>query len=144
MNDVDVYFFNESYSPVTISSNCFIGSILVPKHHAAVLDMNSVLTIAPDSSSESQWMKKVPSAELSRSAYAHRREYVHQVLDIPNSPTLLKNPDITRQLVGLIMIFWNVFYREGIAGEQMRSNIRSIHPKGCCLSDSKIDLSTLA
>ena len=115
-NNVEIYFFNEWYSPVTISSNCVIGSILVPKYHPPVVDVNSVLTIAPDSSSESLWKINVPSAELSRAAYAHRREYVHQVLDISNNPTLLSNPDITGRFVDLIIIFWNVFYREGNCG----------------------------
>ena len=40
----------------------------------------------------------------------------YQVLDVPNSPSLSDNPDITGQLVDLIMIFWNVFYREGNCG----------------------------
>ena len=61
-NDVEIYFFNESSSPVTISSNWVIGSISVPEHHPAVIDMTSVLTLAQDSSSESLWMNNVPSA----------------------------------------------------------------------------------
>ena len=44
-NDIDVYFFNESHSLVDIGSNCIISSILIPEHHGAVIDMNSVLTI---------------------------------------------------------------------------------------------------
>ena len=54
--DVEIYLFNESFSPVTIDSNCVIGSISVPEHHPSVIDMTSVLTIAPDSSSESLWI----------------------------------------------------------------------------------------
>ena len=61
-------------------------------------------------------MNNVFSAELSRAAHAHRREHVHQVLDISNNPTLIKYPDVTSQLVDLIMIFWNVFYRDGNCG----------------------------
>ena len=115
-NYSDVYFFNETDSPLTISSNCAIGNISIPESHAAVVDMNCVMTIASDSNQESLWMNNIPSAQLSRSAYAHRQEYIHQVLDIPNSLTLLANPDIIGQLVDLIMIFWNVFYREGNCG----------------------------
>ena len=115
-NDVENYFFNESFSRVTISSNCVIGSISVPEHHPAVVDMTSVLTIAPDCFSESLWMNNVPSAELSRKAHAHKREHVHQVLDISNNPTLLKHLDIAGQLFDLIMIFLDVFYRDGNCG----------------------------
>ena len=115
-NNVEIYFFNESFSPVTISSNCVIGSISVPEHHPSVVDMTSVLTIAPDSSSESLWMNNVPSAELSRAAHAHRQEHVQQVLDIAHNPTLLEHPNIASKLVDLVMIFWNVFYRDGNCG----------------------------
>ena len=52
-NDIEIYFFNESHSPVTISSNWVIGNVSVPEHHPAVIDMTSVMTIAPDSSATS-------------------------------------------------------------------------------------------
>ena len=93
-NDVEIYFFNESLSPVTISSNCVIGNVSVPEHHPSVVDMTSVLTIAPDSSTTSNWMNNVPSAELSRVAHAHQREYVQQVLDLANDLTLKKNQSL--------------------------------------------------
>ena len=67
------------------------------------------MTIAADSGPEATWLNNTPSAELSCSAHARRREYVYQVLDVPNSPSLQENPDITGQLVDLIMIIWNVF-----------------------------------
>ena len=118
-NDVEIYFFNESFSPVTISSNCVIGSILVPEHHPSVVDMTSGLTIAPDSSSESLWMNNVPLAELSHAAHAHRCEHVHLVLDISNNPTLLKHPNIAGQLIDLIMIFWN-FFTEMVIVEELK------------------------
>ena len=74
------------------------------------------MTTAPDSSSTSAWMNNVPSAELSRVAHANRNKYVQQVLDLANNLTLTKNPNIAGQLVDLIMIFWNVFYRDGNCG----------------------------
>ena len=37
-------------------------------------------------------------------------------MDAPNSPGLQANPNIAAQLTDLIMIFWNVFYREGNCG----------------------------
>ena len=43
-NDIDVYFFNKSNTPITIGSNCVIGSINVPEFHAEVVDMSSVMT----------------------------------------------------------------------------------------------------
>ena len=110
--DVDVYFFNETNTPITISSNCVIGFINIPESHADVVDMNNVMTIAADSGPETTWLNNIPYAELPCSAHAHRREYVYQVLDVPSSPSLSENPDITGQLVDLIMIFWIVFYRE--------------------------------
>ena len=82
-----------------------IGSIIIPESHATVVGMNSVMTIAPDSSSENSWLNNTPSAKLTHSALAYHREYVLKVLDIPNSPALQANPDITGQLVDLIMIF---------------------------------------
>ena len=93
-----------------------IGSISVPEHYSPVVDMTSVLTITPDSSSESLWMNNVPSAELSRASHAHRQKYVEQVLDISNNSTLSKHPNIAGQLIDLLMIFWNVFYKEGNCG----------------------------
>ena len=115
-NDVDVYFFNETNTPITISSNCVIGSINIPEFHAEVVAMNNVMTIAADSGPEATWLKNTPTAKLPRSAHANQREYVYQVLDVPSSPSLSENPDITGQLVDLIMIYWNVFYREGNCG----------------------------
>ena len=91
-NDAENYFFNESFSPVTISSNCVIGNISVLEHYPSVVDMTSVLTIAPDSSSKSLWMNNVPSVKLSSAAHAHRREHVQQVLGIVNNRTWLKHP----------------------------------------------------
>ena len=38
-NEVEVYFFNESPHSVTISSNCDIGTILIPEHHRSVINM---------------------------------------------------------------------------------------------------------
>ena len=86
---------------------------MIPESHAKVVDMNSVMTIASDSPSETSWLNNTSSAKLKHSDFAHRKEYILKVLDVPNSPALWANPDITRQLVDLIMIFWNVFYREG-------------------------------
>ena len=71
---IEIYFFNELDTPVTISSNCLIGNIFVPEHHSTTIDMNSVLTIASDNSPDSSWMNNIPASELSRAAYAHRRE----------------------------------------------------------------------
>ena len=116
-NDVDVYFFNKTKTPIAINGNCIIGLINTPESHADVVDMSNVMTIAADSGLETTWLNNTPSAELPRSAHAHRREYVYQVLDVPGSPSLSENPDITGQLVDLIMIFWNVFYREGNCGD---------------------------
>ena len=78
--------------------------------------MNSVMTIVQDSSSETLCLNNTPSAELSRSALAHYREYVHKVLNVPNSPPLQQNPDIMGRLVDMILIFWNIFYQEGNCG----------------------------
>ena len=115
-NELDVFFFNESKVPVTISSNCIIGSIEIPVSHAKVVDMNDVMTIGSDSSPDASWLNNTPSAKLKRSDFTRRKEYVIKVIDAPNSPALQANPDITGQLVDLIMIFWNVFYREGNCG----------------------------
>ena len=69
--------------------------------------------VAEDSSPEATWLNNIPSAELPLSAFAHRREYVYQVLDVPNSPSLQENPDNTGQLVDLIMIFLECFLPRG-------------------------------
>ena len=45
---LNVYFFNESEVPLTISGNCIIGSTMIPESNAKVVDMNNVMTIAPD------------------------------------------------------------------------------------------------
>ena len=103
-------FFNESNTPFTISGNCVIGFIDVPESHAEVVNMRNVMTIASNSSPEATWLNNTSSAELPCFAFAHRSEYVYHVLDVPNSPSLQENPDVTGQLVDLIMIFWNVFY----------------------------------
>ena len=115
-NELNVYFFNESDFPLTISSNCIIGSIKVPEPHAKVVDISDVMTIAPSTSPDASWLNNVPSAKLKNSDFMLRKEYVTKVLDAPNSPALQANPDIAAQLVDLIMIFWNVFYREGNCG----------------------------
>ena len=115
-NNIDVYFLNESNTPITIRSNCVIELINIPESHAEVIDMSNVMIIASDSSPKTTWVNNTPSAELHHFAFAHRREYVDQVLDVPNSPSLQENSDITGQLVDLIMSFWNVFYREGNCG----------------------------
>ena len=47
-NEVEIYFFNESPYPVTISSNCIIGKISIPEHHPSVIDMTRVMTIAEE------------------------------------------------------------------------------------------------
>ena len=39
-NELNVYFFNESEVPVTISRNCIIGSIAIPTSHPKVVDMS--------------------------------------------------------------------------------------------------------
>ena len=75
---IDVFFFNETNTPLTISGNCVIGFINVPESHADVVDMSNVMTIATDSGPETTWLNNTPSAELSRSAHAHQREYVYQ------------------------------------------------------------------
>ena len=60
-NKLNVYFFNESEVPVTISSNCIIGSIAIPASHPKVVDMSDVMTIGPDTSPDASWLNNVPS-----------------------------------------------------------------------------------
>ena len=115
-DEVEIYFFNELDTPITISSNCLIGSIFIPKHHSISIDMNSILTIAPDDSTDPSWMNNTLSSDLPRSAYSLRRRYVCQVLNTNNNPTLIAHPLIATQLIDLIMSFWNLFYREGNCG----------------------------
>ena len=114
-NELNVYFFNESDVPLTISGNCIIGSIMIPEPHATIVDMNSVMTIVM-TSSETFCSNNTPSAKHAHSALAHGREYVLKVFDIPNSPTLQANPNITGQLVDLIMIFGMFFTEKVIVG----------------------------
>ena len=104
-DEVEVYFFNESPSPVTISSNCVIGSVSIPEHHPSVIDMTSVMTIAEDPSLPSDWMNNTPSAKLPQTSHSRRREYVWKVLDLANNTTLKEHPNISNQLTDLIMIF---------------------------------------
>ena len=115
-NEVNVYFFNESDVPITISNNCVIGSITIPEPHAITVDLNQVMTIESDPSQEKLWLNNVPSNKLSRSSVLHRREYISKILDIPNTPALQQNADIAEQIVSLILEFWDVFYREGNCG----------------------------
>ena len=63
-NDVEIYFFNESQTPVTISSNCIIGSVSIPEYHPSVIDMTNVMTIAEESRKLSYWINNTPSAKL--------------------------------------------------------------------------------
>ena len=105
-NEVEIYFFNDSQHPVTISSNYIIGSVSIPEHHPSVIDMTNVMTIAEESQKPSDWMNNTPSAKLTPSSHNQRRDYVRQVLDFHNNSTLQKNPNIANQLIDLIMIFW--------------------------------------
>ena len=109
-NEVEVYFFNESSHPVTISSNCDIGNVLIPEHHPSVINMTKVMTIAEKPSKPSDWMSNVPSNKLTPTSHEKRREYVRQVLDFCNNPILQKNSRTAGQIIDLIMSFWNVFY----------------------------------
>ena len=115
-NEVNVYFFNESNAPLTISSNCIIGSIVIPESHPVVIDMNNVMTIEPDSSAETSWLNNVPTNKLSLSSKAHRREYVREILNVPSSPPLQEHPNVVEQILDLILSFWDIFYREGNCG----------------------------
>ena len=115
-NEVEVYFFNESSHPVTISSNCIIGNVLIPEHHPSVINMTKVMTIAENPTKSSDWMNNTPSAKLTPTSHERRREYVRQVLDFHNNPILQKNSRIAGQIIDLIMIFWSVFYRDGNCG----------------------------
>ena len=115
-NEVNVYFFNESNAPLTISSNCIIGSIVIPESHPVVIDMNTVMTIGPDSSAETSWLNNVPTNKLSLSSKTHRREYVREVLNVPSSPPLQEHPTVVEQILDLILSFWDIFYREGNCG----------------------------
>ena len=115
-NEVNVYFFNESDTPLTISNNCIIGSITIPEPHAVAIDMDHVMTLGPDSSQETLWLNNTPSEKLPKSLLSQRREYVHQILDTSNNPLLQQGSDVTEHLVSLILKFWDVFYREGNCG----------------------------
>ena len=115
-NEVEIYFFNESQSPVTLSSNCVIGNVSILEHHPSIIDMTSVMTITEDSSPTSDWMNNTPLAKLSPASHTRRCEYVRQVLDLSNNSTLKENLNIANQLIDLIMFFWSVFYREGNCG----------------------------
>ena len=115
-NEVEIYFFNESSHPVTISSNCVIGNILIPEHHPSAIDMTKVMTIAENPLPPSDWMNNTPSAKLTPSSHEKRREYIRQVLNFYNNPILQKNSRIAGQIIDLIMIFWSVFYRDGNCG----------------------------
>ena len=115
-NEIEIYFFNESSHPVTISSNCVISNILIPEHHPSVINMTKVMTVAENPSKPSDWMNNTPSAKLTPSSHEKRREYVRQVLDFYNNPILQKNSRIAGQIIDLIMIFWSVFYRDGNCG----------------------------
>ena len=108
-NKVEIYFFSESQTPVTISSNCVIGNVSIPEHHPSVIDLTNVMTIAEEAQKPSNWMNNTPSAKLNPSSHSQRQEYVRQVLDFHNNSTLQKNPNIANQLIDLIMIFWSVF-----------------------------------
>ena len=116
-NQVEIYFFNESQHPVTIISNCIIGSVSIPVHHPSVIDMTNVMTIAEESQKPSDWMNNTPSVKLNSSSRNKRRDYIRQVLDFHNNSTLQKNPNIANRLIDLIMHFWSVFfYRDGNCG----------------------------
>ena len=114
-NEVNVYFFNESDTPLTISGNCIIGSIVIPEPHSVAIDINNVMTIDPEPSSEILWLNNVPTNKLSQSSKIHRREYVHKVLDVPNSLHLQQHPDVTEQLLDLILSFWDFFTEKAMA-----------------------------
>ena len=87
-----------------MSGNFVIGFINIPESHADIVDMSNVMSIAIDSGPETTWLNNIPFAELSRSAHAHRPEYVYQGLDVPIRPSLSENPDITGQLVDFRML----------------------------------------
>ena len=114
--DIEVYFFNESQKPITISSNCEIGNVSIPEHHPSVINMTSVMTITEGTSKPSDWMSNTPSNQLSHSSHAKRREYVREVLGFKNNSILQRNPQIANQIFDLIMNFWSVFYRDGNCG----------------------------
>ena len=114
--EVEVYFFNELETPVTIGSNCLIGNISIPEHHSVSINMDKVLSVSSNDSLDPSWMNNKLPSELSRSACAHRREYVSQIVKSSDNPILKEHPDISNQLIDLIMNFWNVFYREGNCG----------------------------
>ena len=114
--EVEVYFFNELETPVTIGSNCLIGNISIPEHHSVSINMDKVLSVSPDDSLDPSWMNNKLPSELSRSACARRREYVSQIVKSNDNPIHKDHSDVSDQLIDLIMTFWNVFYREGNCG----------------------------
>ena len=71
-SEVEIYFFNESQYPVTISSNCIIGNVSIPEHHPSVIDMTNVMTITEEPRKQSDWMNNTPSAKLTPSSHAKR------------------------------------------------------------------------
>ena len=114
--EMEVYFFNESPNPVTISSNCVIGNVSIPEHHPSVINMTNVMTIAENPLKPSDWMNNAPSHKLSHSSHSKRREYIREVLDFKNNSILQQNPQVANQIVDLIMIFLSIFYRDGNCG----------------------------
>ena len=115
-DESEIYFFNETEQPITISSNCIIGLVSIPEHQPSIVDMTNVMTIAEKPAKQSEWINNTPSAKLTPSAHDNRRKYVQQVLNFQNNLVAQKNPHIANQVNDLIMIFWSVFYRDGNCG----------------------------
>ena len=114
--ETEVYFFNETQTPITISSNCIIGSVSIPEQHPAVINMTKVMTISEEPLKSSDWMNNAPSNKLSRSSHLKREKHIKDVLDFKNNSILQQNPQIANQIIALIMNFWSIFYREGNCG----------------------------
>ena len=143
-NEVEVYFFNESSHPVTISSNCDIGTVLIPEHHRSVINMTKVMTITEKPSKPSDWISNIPSNQINPTSHEKRREYIRQVLNFRDNPILQKDSRIAGQIIDLIMSFWNVFYREGNCGGTDVIEHPVYTPKGLPPIRLKIAQSTLA
>ena len=115
---VQLYFFNETDSPITISNNSLLGDIKLPEDHPAVISVNEIFSIEenPIEKSETNWMNNKESKKLTRPLLKKRVDYIQSVIGSKDNPTLLDFPNIEQQLVDLLLEFWNVFYREGNSG----------------------------
>ena len=109
-----VYFFNESDSPITITKGIKIGEILKPETQPITIDISEICEI--ETTEDNSWFNNIPSSKLKPEYFQKRLLYVQNHIGYSHNEILRENVSIAKELLKLLLIHWDVFYREGNCG----------------------------